>query len=523
MKWLILICTFSFLLQNLYTQNSINGVVYEDLNKNGKQDKGEQGVANVGVSNGTDVVLSDSKGNYSLPLCDFCIIFVIKPSTHDVKRDPTNHPSNFYIHKPIGSPASLSYKGSSPTGQIPASVDFPLYPIDNVHEKFQFLVFGDPQPYTLEELGYFEKAFVPEAQNRKDIVFGISLGDLVGDNLDMHKNYKSVIQKIGKPWYGVMGNHDMNYDVKEEHLSDETFESNFGPSTYAFNYGNAHFIVLDNILYPDPRDGSGYWGGMREDQLIFVENDLKHVSKDKLIVLFMHIPLFEESADSYRDEDRKRLLELISPFKNSASFSAHTHFQNQSFFDKKSGYDHVNVHHHHNVGTPSGDWYSGRFNKNGVPDSRMRDGTPKGHVLVTIDGNGYSSEYKAESAPESYQMEIYNPKVIKKNQRTSASVIVNFFMGSPRDTVRYKIGNGGWRPMQNFTGFDTGFLKELFSWDDAEDIIPGRRPSNPEFTNHLWRAGVPVNLDPGEYEIEVEAKDLFGKIHKATSKITIKN
>jgi hypothetical protein len=506
----------------VFSQNAIKGVVFEDLNKNGKKDKGEIGLANVSVSNGTEVVATDSNGNYVLPACNNCIIFVIKPSTHEINRDETNHPANFYIHKPEGSPSNLTYKGSMPTGNLPEDLNFPLYPSAITTEKFQFLVFGDPQPYTMEELGYFEKVFVPEAQTRKDILFGISLGDLVGDNLDMQKNYKSVIKKIGKPWYGVMGNHDMNYDVKEEHLSDETFEANFGPATYAFNYGNAHFIVLDNILYPDPRDGAGYWGGLRGDQLKFVENDLKYVPKDKLVVLFMHIPIYEENSDSYRDGDRRRLLELIAPYKNSVSFSAHTHFQMQSFFDKDQGFENSFAHHHHNVGTPSGDWYSGRINTFGVPDSRMRDGTPKGHVLVTVDGTKYSSTYKAAEADDSYQMEISNPKVIKQNQRTSASIVVNFFMGSSKDTVRYRIDNGEWKLMQNYTGFDIGYLKELFAWDDAMEIIPGRRPSNPEFTNHLWRSAVPVNLEAGEHIIEVEATDMFGKKHLGKSKMEVR-
>lgn len=72
-----------------------------------------------------------------------------------------------------------------------------------------------------------------------------------------------------------MGNHDMNYDASSDILSDETFKKNFGSANYAFNYGNAHFIILDNILYPDPRDGRGYWGGYRLDQLQFLENNLK--------------------------------------------------------------------------------------------------------------------------------------------------------------------------------------------------------------------------------------------------------
>lgn len=76
-----------------------------------------------------------------------------------------------------------------------------------------------------------------------------------------------------------MGNHDMNYDATTDEQSDATFKKNFGPSNYAFNYGNVHFIILDDILYPDPRDGKGYWGGLRPDQLSFIENDLKLVDK----------------------------------------------------------------------------------------------------------------------------------------------------------------------------------------------------------------------------------------------------
>ena len=54
-----------------------------------------------------------------------------------------------------------------------------------------------------------------------------------------------------------MGNHNMNLDATSDILSVETFEMNFGSVNYAFNYGNAHFIILDNILYPDPRDEKG--------------------------------------------------------------------------------------------------------------------------------------------------------------------------------------------------------------------------------------------------------------------------
>lgn len=46
----------------------IAGIVYHDANGNGKRDKRESGIAKVAVSNGRDVVLTDAKGRYELPV-----------------------------------------------------------------------------------------------------------------------------------------------------------------------------------------------------------------------------------------------------------------------------------------------------------------------------------------------------------------------------------------------------------------------------------------------------------------------
>src|SRR5690606_3143873 len=122
-----------------------------------------------------------------------------------------------------------------------------------------------------------------------------------------------------------MGNHDMYYDAKIDEHSDDTYEANFGPNNFSFNYGKVHFIVLDNVLYPDPRDGKGYWGGFREDQLKFVENNLKFVPKDHLIVLAFHIPLVDNNTEWFKVEDRERLFDLLKDYPNTLSMSAHTH------------------------------------------------------------------------------------------------------------------------------------------------------------------------------------------------------
>src|SRR5690606_31384053 len=134
---LINLLTFS----SLHAQTSVSGYVFEDTNANNKKDRREKGDPNVSVSNGREVVLTDKKGRYTLPVGDDNIIFVIKPSNVKVPLDENNLPASYYIHKPNGSP-ELKYSGVSPTGKLPKSVDFAL----TAHpekEKFSILVFGD--------------------------------------------------------------------------------------------------------------------------------------------------------------------------------------------------------------------------------------------------------------------------------------------------------------------------------------------------------------------------------------------
>ncbi|GMQ27980.1 calcineurin-like phosphoesterase family protein [Algoriphagus confluentis] len=494
----------------LPAQEVAKGYVYSDQNQNGKKDRKEPGIPGVGISNGQLVVTSDANGFYEIPVSSGQLIFVIKPSGYQVCLDSLNKPQFFYIHKPEGSP-KLTYAGSQPTGPLPKEINFGLIPKEEP-EKFTALIFGDPQPYNLEEVDYFDRGIVDEVAGIQNVAFGLSLGDLVGDDLDLFYPYSRAVAKVGLPWYNVMGNHDENYDVDWDELADETFEAHFGPSTYSFNVGKVHFIVLDDILWPDPRDGKGYWGGMRPDQLDFVENDLKLVPKDHLVVISMHIPLSEE-GDSFRDEDRQRLFDLLAEFPYTFSMSAHTHLQKQDYFGKEDGWKQEKPHHHYNVGTTSGDWYKGVLDANGIPVSTMRDGTPKGFALVDFAGNQYQIRYHVAGKPAEYQMEIFAPKVLKKDLRTTAGIYVNFFMGATGDEVKYKIDEGEWIKMNQIQEVDPAYLVDLLEWDMTEEIIQGKRPSNAQPSRHLWKTPIPVNLGAGEHEITVSATDRYGKVH----------
>ena len=498
------------------SQKSVSGYVYEDKNGNGQRDKKEKGIAGIGVSNGVEVSRTDAAGKYTLPVGNDNIIFVIKPSDYNLPVSNRQLPVFYYLHKPLGSPENFKYKGTAPTGPLPKSVDFALLPSEE-EKDFTTLVFGDPQPYTVDEMDYYARGVVSEVEGIRNVKFGISLGDLVGNALDLHGAYIDVTKRVGIPWYNVLGNHDMNVEATADSLSDETFESNFGPANYSFNYGDVHFIVLDDILYPDPRDGKSYWGGFRESQLQFVKNDLKLVPKDKLVLLAYHIPLLSNGDASFNLQHRNILFELLKDFPHTLSLSAHTHLQRNDFFTAKDGWLSATPHHEYNVGTTSGDWYSGAFNQIGVPASTMRDGTPKGYAFIHFKGNAYTIDYKVAGRDKNYQIALYAPRVFKSTTPASARVYANFFMGYKDSKLEIRFDNSqSWKRMTFTEVADPNYLAAMAQWDKSEKLTGNRRPSLPIESTHLWEFPFPKNLKPGKHRFEVRAKDFYGRSYTAS-------
>lgn len=500
-----------------YAQNSVIGFVFEDSNRNQKRDRKEIGIAGVAVSNGQEVAMTDQNGQYELPIGTDDMIFVIKPANYKTPLDENNLPRFYYNHKPEGSP-QLKYAGVSPTGKLPRSVDFALYP-EKESDHFDVLLFGDPQAYNKNELRYFDERIVSELINPNHVSFGISVGDLVGDNPDLFVPYAETVKKIGIPWYNVIGNHDMNYDIEIDEHSDESFERVFGPSTYAFNFGKTHFVILKDILRPDPRTQKGYWGGFTEKQLKFLKNDLKQVPKDHLVVLAFHIPIWEGyvGRDIFRDEDREQLFSLLKEFSYTLSISAHSHIQLNKFLTAEDGWLQDKTHHHLNLGTTCGAWYRGEQDSNGVPMSVMADGTPQGYAYLKINNNKYEIDYKAAAYPDDYKMSIYHPKVMSKARKAMANIYVNYFMGSDLDEVKFRIDGGKWVRMIYTIEADPSYLHLTHKWDFTDEVLRGRRPGEARPCFHLWKAAIPSDLEVGEHSVEVQVWDSFGNTHSGKS------
>ncbi len=203
------------------------GVVFHDANGNGRLDAGEKRLSDIRVSNGADIVKTSADGQYEIPVNDDSIVFVIKPTGWRTPISENQIPRFYYIHKPKGSPP-LKFQGVAPTGDLPKSIDFALYP-QAEPEQFKAILFGDPQPRNQQEIDYIAHDVIEELVGT-DASFGVTLGDILFDDLSLFEAQARSIALLGIPWYNVVGNHDINYDAPNDSISDETFERHFGPA-----------------------------------------------------------------------------------------------------------------------------------------------------------------------------------------------------------------------------------------------------------------------------------------------------
>ncbi len=492
------------------------GFVFEDLNGNAVRDAGEAGIASVKVSNGREIVTTASDGRYELPVGDDTIIFVIKPRGWMNPLNADKLPQFYYIHKPAGSPSS-EFPGVAPTGALPASIDFPLHKQDEP-EEFRALLFGDTQPRNVQEVEYMAHDIVEQviAEGAHGASLGITLGDVVFDDLSVFKPHNQAIALIGLPWYNVIGNHDLNQDAANDEHSDETFESYYGPNYYSFDYGPVHFMALDDVAWHGATaDERGhYTGGFGEKQMEFIRNDLSMIPNDQLVVLLMHIPLVNV-------EDRQELYRLIEQRPFSLSIAAHTHYVRHHFIGEEDGYMGAEPHHHVVNVTVCGSWWRGAPDELGIPHAMMSDGGPNGYSIISFDGTKYDLEFRAARRPADYQMDIYLPQEISTVDSLTTAVVVNVFNGSKKSTARMRLlPDGEWQALERVDGVSPYFADIKKS--EASAAPPNGSPlPGPSITDHLWRGLLPALLPEGTHMVEVETTDMHGKVYTDRESIRV--
>jgi len=477
------------------------GRVFLDSNNDGKYDEGDQPFVNVRVSNGKEIVRTDDMGNWKLPLEDEGIFFLVKPSGYQAKLSENNLPRFYYVHKPNGSP-KLRFPGSKPTGALPESIDFPLYP-SNEAENFQVLLFGDPQPRNNQEVDYISHDVVAQLIGDDSSTFGVTLGDIAFDNLDTFEPLNQAIAMIGIPWHNVIGNHDINLDAKTRQHINETFEATYGPTWYSFDYGQVHFVVLDNIDW-GTRDGrKRYIPNFGDRQLEFLKNDLDLIPESQMVVLLMHCPFLD-------CEDHQELFRLIEDRPFCVSVSAHRHVHHHQFFGEKEGWKGKKDHHHIVNVTVSGSWWSGAKNDRGVPHSTMGDGAPNGYSIMSFVDGSYTMDFRGAGLAASEQMLVQiSDEIVSEKQ---ADFWVNVYNGSSKSTVEFALdGSNDWQKIEQVDSTDPNYVRMHKLESQVQPPIEPKL-TKPKISSHLWKGNLPSGLESGTHLLRVRTTDMHDRV-----------
>lgn len=490
---------------NAQVPATVKGVVFHDKNGNEVYDSSDKPLKGVAVSNGRDVVLTNRKGEYELLLRDNSAIFVIQPANWVAPVDENRKPV-FYQMYSSGGATGTKFEGMPPTGPLPESVDFPLLP-KKAPRKFKALIFGDTQPRNDTEIYYMAKDVLHELIDT-DSHFGITLGDIVFDNLSLYDHVLSSLSTLGIPMWYVPGNHDSDYTGTNKAEFRGAWRNKIGPLYYSFSYGQAHFIVLDNILWIFEEGKNFYRTGLGKDQMQFLRNEIQRIDKNKLLVLLAHIPY--ESSTAWHDKNEKReFYELLATHPNSVSLTAHTHRHFHRFIDSDDGYPGSEPHHLISVGTVCGAWWSGAPNEFGIPHAMMSDGTPNGYGFLHINKSDWKFEWKPAGMNAGFQMQIDAPDFIETDAGNEIKVTANIFNALPDAVVKMKIGDdGNWIEMKRVTQTDPVRLAQK-EWEEQINNVPWRKMGGDSNSLHIWEATYSVKENPGVYNIRVNAKDAW--------------
>ena len=489
-------------------QGPVRGVVFADRNGNGVRDPGEPGLPGVEVSNGTAIVLTDAAGGYRLEPDGDAPWFVIKPRGWRPPVNALNLPQ-FYRRRPAGA-----------TGAATGAFDFPLQESPEP-DRFQALVLTDPQPTTEREVGYLAGSIVRGLAGASGaFAFGVTLGDLVSDRPDLYPSLNAAIARVGVPWYNVPGNHDLDLGTPDDRHEFAGFEAVYGPSTYAFHYGPALFIALNDVRF---LGGPRYVGGLRPDQLAFIGNLLRLAPREELVVLLMHIPWFYPNpsrVQTFRAADRGRLFALFADRPHVLWLSGHTHYQRNVFHTADDGWTGAQPLHEYNVAAACGGFWGGPPDADGIPVATMADGTPPGYAVLTVDGTAAQTEYRPGRGPADAQIGLYAPRAARA-RLGYVSYFANVFNGHEGWTIESRLDDRVWNRMQRVIEWDPAYAEAYLAQNRDAEPAPGLRLPDPTVCYHLWRAYLPPDLAAGRHRVEIRATDPAGRVFSAARDLTV--
>lgn len=363
-------------------------------------------VANVVVSDGTEVTVTDDKGIYELKSAKkWGYVFISVPSGYEVAAEGVF--PQFY----------QTLKGAA---DVVEQKDFKLTKVDG-QDRYKLFLLGDMHLANRTNDAAQFTQFTTDlnaymAQHSGQKMYALTLGDMTWD-LYWYKNnyalpqYRETINRQVKNLqiYHTMGNHDNDFMTTSDYDAAVKYVDCIGPTFYSFNIGQVHYVVMDNIdcsAY-NGTDSRNYVKKLSNEQLKWLAKDLAYVDKSTPLIVAMHAQIYKPTSTGFAfDHDSANTEALLAALDGyEVHFvTGHTHkvYNITPDDDVVKGRD---IHEHNSGAICASWWWSGNLTP-GVHVSI--DGAPGGYAIWDIDGTDFAWLYKSTGWPEEYQFRSYD-------------------------------------------------------------------------------------------------------------------
>lgn len=492
------------------------GSVYGFVTCDGK------GIADVVVSDGIEVSLTDADGYYSLQSQKkFGYVFISIPSGYEAPRDGIL-------------PRFYAYLESDK----PERKDFELKAVDQ--SRYTMLYFGDMHladrfddfkqfgKFTSEVAGMVDSSDVP--------VYAMTLGDMSWDifwvshsyNL---RNYLSTMDTAfgtSLPVFHTIGNHDHEMGLDGDFNTSVAFRKVLGPNYYSFNVGGVHYIVLDDINCHNTSGGErSFTDDITSEQLSWLRKDLAYVNHSTPVVVTVHAPLYYNSG-SFSVNNGWDAVKCFSGFDNVHFVSGHTHILYN--VDRLSSSIHV---YENNSGAVCGAWWMTGSNR-GI--SLSGDGAPSGYRVMNVSNGKADWQFKGTGLPSECQFRAYDrnrlqlsaekwvPHATEKGRRLFLETVGKYAEASSANEVLINVWD--YDPKWKITVTENGKQLQVKQLDDVKDPLYLVCYEAYEYeyhyddavyypaytTDHIFS----VTCSSADSDIEITVTDRFGRKYSST-------
>ena len=186
---------------------------------------------------------------------------------------------------------------------------------------------GFDKPANPNALGTFQEAIAKINAMPKPPAFIIHTGDITHLSKDKEFDDADQAMKALKPPVHVIpGEHDVADADNGKLYLDRYGKGTKGKGWYSFDVGGVHFIALINVFNFEPGFKSAGLAKLGDEQLEWMEKDVKGLAASTPVVVFAHLPLWTIYQEwGWGTEDAPRALGYLKRFGSVTVLNGHIH------------------------------------------------------------------------------------------------------------------------------------------------------------------------------------------------------